>query len=320
VKTSLNHLTTSRSNDNTTMNQKMTLTKTFMGILLLGVLCPPLSLAADDPDGLYEQGRFAEAEKAYAEADMDHPKDIRYRFNRGCAAFQNGDFQGATAAFSSVLRRAEDDETRFKAVYNLGSAAFKQADFRRAADLYRQAIVSNPDSGDAKHNLELALRELERVQQQEDREQEPQPEGKPGQGEDQQDQDDQKSEDQDKSSQQEPPQEQPSQEPSQGQDQPADKAHEGTEQGTPAETKGAEQDQGKEAGQESRQDLSGELQAMDALPREEEEDQASGSAMSMVDRRKAEALLDNVEEDRAKFLRFQVPKDKRHGVSSGKNW
>ncbi|MDY6838280.1 MAG: tetratricopeptide repeat protein [Thermodesulfobacteriota bacterium] len=303
------------------MNPKVALLKTVMGILLLGVLWSPPSLAAEDPDALYEQGRFAEAEKAYAEADMDHPKDVRYRFNRGCAAFQNGDFQGATAAFSSVLRRAEDDETRFKAVYNLANAAFKQGDFQHAADLYRQAILSSPESKDAKYNLELALRELERLQQQEDQEQDTQPQGEPGQGEDQQDQAGQKSEDQDKSSQQEASQEQPSQESSQGEDQPTDKdQEEAEEEAASDETKGAEQNQGKQAGEESPQDLSGQLKAMDALPQDREDDEAPGAAMSMVDKRKAEALLDNVEEDRAKFLQFQVPKDKRHGVLSGRDW
>ena len=84
-------------------------------ILCFGVFFGTQVLAKENPDELYRQGRFAEAEKAYARSDMDHPKDIRYRYNRGCAAYQNGDFQGAMAAFSSVLRRAKDDEMRFKA-------------------------------------------------------------------------------------------------------------------------------------------------------------------------------------------------------------
>jgi len=303
------------------MVQQNIIFRTLLWMVLLGVVSPHPSVAAESPDELYEQGRFAEAEKAYAAADIDHPKDIRYRFNRGCAAFQNGDFQGATAAFSSVLRRAEDHETRFKTAYNLGNAAFKQGDFQGATDLYKQAILHNPESEDAKYNLELALRELEKLNQQKDQDQQTEPQGAPGQGEDQRDQAGQKGEDPDKSSQQEASKGQPSHESSQDQDQTEEKGQKGAEQRAASdETKGAEQDQGKQASGESPQDPSGELKSMDALPPEQEDDQAPGAAMSMVDKRKAEALLDNVEENRARFLQFQAPKDKRHGVSSGRDW
>ncbi|MDY6952571.1 MAG: tetratricopeptide repeat protein [Thermodesulfobacteriota bacterium] len=294
---------------------------TLLVILLPAVLFCHLAVAVEDPDALYKQGRFGEAEKAYAEADMDHPKDIRYRFNRGCAAFQKGDFQGATAAFSSVLRRAEDDEIRFSTAYNLGNAAFKQGDVQRAADLYRQAILYNPENEDAKYNLELALRELEKLKAEQDQGEQSQPQGEQGQGEDQQDQAGQEGQDPDKSSQQKDPQEQPSQESTQGQDQTEEKGQKGAqEEASSHEPQGAKQDQAKDGGGESPQDLSGELKAMDALPQEQEDETAPGAAMSMVDKRKAEALLDNVEENRAKFLQFQVPKEKRHGVSSGRDW
>jgi hypothetical protein len=41
---------------------------------------------------------------------------------------------------------------------------------------------------------------------------------------------------------------------------------------------------------------------------------------AVLDRKKAEALLDNLKEDRSKFLRFQIPEDKKQGVPSGKDW
>ena len=90
---------------------------------LLPLLLPNPGLAADPPDKLYRQGRYEEAEKAYAKADMDHPRDIRFRYNRGCAAFQNGQYKDADAAFSSVMRRAKDGNVRFRAAYNLGNSA-----------------------------------------------------------------------------------------------------------------------------------------------------------------------------------------------------
>ncbi|MBW2208177.1 MAG: hypothetical protein JRG79_14805, partial [Deltaproteobacteria bacterium] len=86
---------------------------------LLGSLFLSRAIAAEHPDELYRQGYFEEAEEAYALLDMDHPDDVRYRYNRGCAAFQGLEYQAARAAFSSVLRKAENNEMRFRTAYNL---------------------------------------------------------------------------------------------------------------------------------------------------------------------------------------------------------
>ena len=60
--------------------------KIILFMLTISVTAPAL---AEQPDDLYREGKFSEAEKAYTKADMDNPRDIRYRYNRGCAAFQN---------------------------------------------------------------------------------------------------------------------------------------------------------------------------------------------------------------------------------------
>ncbi|MGD8650175.1 MAG: tetratricopeptide repeat protein, partial [Desulfobacterales bacterium] len=132
---------------------------------LLLLLLPHTGRADNPPDELYRQGRYEDAEKAYAKADMDHPKDIRFRYNRGCAAFQNGQYKEADAAFSSVMRRAKDGNVRFRAAYNLGNTAYKQEDYASAAEFFKAALTANPTSEDARYNLELALRAIEKMKQ-----------------------------------------------------------------------------------------------------------------------------------------------------------
>jgi hypothetical protein len=53
---------------------------------------------------------------------------------------------------------------------------------------------------------------------------------------------------------------------------------------------------------------------------EKDEEQPPDQPGAILDRKKAEALLDNLEEDRSRFLRFQIPEDKKQGVQSGKDW
>ena len=279
--------------------------------LLLLVLVPAIFLAcpagaAEDPEALYRGGRFAEAEKAYAELDMDHPKDVRYRYNRGCAAYQNSDYQGARSAFSSVLRRSESKEVRLRAAYNLGNTAYKQGDYKSAAAYYSQAVFLDPSHGDAKYNLELALRALEKRK---------------------------KEQEQAKSGEDKVKGEKSGEEASRGSESKKPESKKERQDGKRGDSKGAEgkKAQGEQKGgadekgsseQGSPEDLSGELKPLrgPTSPGEKGEAKKVAEGLSGIDRKKAEALLDNIKEDRSQYLRFLVPGDKRQGLVSGKDW
>ena len=283
--------------------------QTFTGVLLFGFLSCCLAQAEENPDELYRQGRFGEAEKAYALSDMDNPKDIRYRYNRGCSAYQNSDFKGARGAFSSVLRRTENEEIQFKTAYNLGNAAFKENDFESAVAQYKEALLLNPESEDAKYNLELSLRELEKLKKKKTEEQKKEGQKTPDQSKD--------GGDPSKSGEKEegPDRKQPkAQDHKNGKAQKEFDKQEAGERG-----KDERPDEGQKAEQESPKDLSGELTPLQAMP-EQGKDQTPDQAGAMLDRKKAEALLDNLNEDRSRFLRFQIPEDKKRGVQSGKDW
>jgi Ca-activated chloride channel family protein len=289
-------------------------TKINILVLLAGLIFANQALGAVNPDELYRQGRFEEAEQAYAQSDMDNPKDIRYRYNRGCAAYQDSDYKGAKATFSSVLKRVKDDEIRFKASYNLGNTAYKDGDFASAAEYFKQSLAYNPASEDARHNLELTLRELEK---QKNKESEDSKSGQKKPSDSQEDKegnsDTGKKEDDSSGKDAENKQ-------SGDKEQEADKGQTESsrekkqEQQKPEDLKGTQKED-----RESPTDLSGELKPLNA-PEEAKDEEGSDSYASVLDKKKAEALLDNMKEDRSRFLRFQIPEDKRHGVQSGKDW
>jgi hypothetical protein len=69
------------------------------------------------------------------------------------------------------------------------------------------------------------------------------------------------------------------------------------------------------------QDLSGELQLRHAGGDDGEQDTVdTPPAAVAIDRKKAEALLGNIKEDRTRFLRLQIPEEKRGEAFSGKTW
>jgi Ca-activated chloride channel family protein len=266
--------------------------------LLFVLIFSAMALAAEDPDELYRQGRFTEAEKAYTQLDMDHPKDIRFRYNRACAAYQSSDYKGATAAFSSVLRRAKDkdNETRFKTAYNLGNTAFRQGDFATAVVYYKQAITYNPENKDAGYNLELALIQQEKQKKNMTKDQKKQSLKGPSQPQDKE---------------------------NKSKDSKEGKNSDGQSQDKTSKQKASQgQDQQDKKDRSKSEDLSGDLKPLQTMPEEENAggDKNTGQAMSAIDKKKAESLLDNLKEDRSGFMRFQVPEDKRYGVQSGKDW
>jgi Ca-activated chloride channel family protein len=281
----------------------------FTKLLLFSLLSCCRAQAEENPDELYREGRFDEAEKAYAVSDMNKPKDIRYRYNRGCAAYQNSDFKGARAAFSSVLRRTENEEIQFKAAYNLGNAAFKENDFKTAVAHYKEALLSNTESEDARYNLELSLRELEKLKKKKSEEQKKEDQKTPAQSKDKED-----------TTRSGEKTEGPDQKQAEAQFQKNGKAQKETgKQEGDKRAKDERPEEGQNTEQESPKDLSGELTPLQAMP-EQGKDQTPDQVEAMLDRKKAEALLDNLNEDRSRFLRFQIPEDKKRGVQSGKDW
>lgn len=248
------------------------------------------TLATENADELYRSSRFKEAEKAYAGMDMDNPKDIRYRYNRGCAAYQSGQYKEASASFSSVMRRAEDKVVQFKAAYNLGNTAFKQGDFESAAMHYKKALIHNPSNEDARYNLELTLRALEKLKKEKKKEPKHESRG-----------------------------EESGKQKEKNGDKETDKPPSGPEKES-GQKKDGETEKTAKPEKERNENLSGELRPLQDLPEMEKKDGTSGPVGSGTDKKKAEALLDNMKENQSRFLRFVIPDEKQRGVPSGKDW
>jgi len=137
----------------------------FMAVLLL----PDPSRAAQGPDELYAKGRYREAEAAYRKLDLENPTDLRYRYDRGCAAFQAGSLDEAAAAFTSVARRAQKGDLKFRALFNLGSTAYRKGDFAASRDEGKQDLSGelkgrNIGSGSQGGGNPLEMSPAERVE------------------------------------------------------------------------------------------------------------------------------------------------------------
>ena len=286
-------------------------------LTLSGLLLPPAAFAAGkSPDELYRAGRYHEAEPAYNRLDMENPKELSYRFNRGCAAFQGGRAKEAGASFASVLRRARDPKLLYKAAYNLGATAMKKGDMNAAAAFYRQALKHDPQNPNARYNLELALRAIKKQKEQQKQNRKKSGASSKDQknqgknGEQKPDGDQKKS-----GNAKDKPGQPKADKPDKGQSaKPGDQKQQAQSQ--PGRDKNSGQDR---AGQKPKpQDLSGNLKALNDQSQQEQKQAPQPQARPDYEKKKAEALLDNIKEDPGRLLRFANPDKKQ--TASGKDW
>ena len=135
-------------------------------------IAPPVPALAQDGrreveagNRLYDEGRYQEAHARYLEALEKVPELPLARFNEGNALYQSQEFQRAMEAFLEAAEGA-DPEWRAGALYNLGNTLIRQQQPGPAAEAYKQSLRLDPGDRDAKHNLELALRQLEQQERQ----------------------------------------------------------------------------------------------------------------------------------------------------------
>jgi tetratricopeptide (TPR) repeat protein len=137
------------------------------------------SMASKNKEGnlLFSEGKYAEAEKAYLDAQVKSPGKPEVLYNLGNSLIkQNKSDQGIQSLHQSLSQGNSEIKTR--SWYNTGNALFSKGNFQDAAQAYIQTLKLNPTDKDAKHNLELSLMKLnQQNRQQNDPKQKPQNSG-----------------------------------------------------------------------------------------------------------------------------------------------
>ncbi|MGH7466739.1 MAG: VWA domain-containing protein [Longimicrobiales bacterium] len=141
----------------------------------------------------YRAGRYAEAVQEYQAALREQADSPELHYNLGTALLQLGRFEEAQPHLQRALL-AREEQLRQRVYFNTGYRTLVPG--RRggnnatqlldaAIESYKHALRLDPSDGDAKWNLELALREKERQQQQSPQSPQNQPESQGAQDEQQ---------------------------------------------------------------------------------------------------------------------------------------
>ncbi len=126
------------------------------------------SVASKNREGnrLFESGKFQEAEKTYLDAQAQSPGRPEILYNLGNSLIKQKKYDQALQSLRQATSKA-GKPLEANTWYNIGDALFEMSDFKDAAQAYVQALKIDPADQDAKHNLELALRNLKQQQEKE---------------------------------------------------------------------------------------------------------------------------------------------------------
>lgn len=114
---------------------------------------------------LYLKGQQDPALSEYQKAQASIPEAPQLHYDIGNVLYRQENWAGAAEAYEHALGVA-GPELSAAAAYNLGNALFHDEKYDEAVKAYTRALKGAPADGDAKHNLELALRALEQQKQQ----------------------------------------------------------------------------------------------------------------------------------------------------------
>jgi Ca-activated chloride channel family protein len=113
---------------------------------------------------LEKEGKLAEAAKAYQEALVLEPDNVRIRYNLGRVMYEQQQLPEAADHFQLGLL-SKQKTLRAHALYNLANTHFKSGRLDDAIGAYSLALLQDPSDLEAKQNLELCWKIKKEMQQ-----------------------------------------------------------------------------------------------------------------------------------------------------------
>ena len=119
--------------------------------------------AAREGNDAFASERFGDAREAYDRALKTMPDRPELDYNSGNTLYREGRFDEAGTRYDDAFPDAERLLARDTA-FNSGNAQMEAGNLEEAIEMFKQALRVDPSDKDAKHNLELALEDLEEQQ------------------------------------------------------------------------------------------------------------------------------------------------------------
>lgn len=179
--------------------------------------------AIREGNSLYNKEAFLDSEISYRKALEVNPSDSIATFNLGNSLFRQQDEEKVKESFNHYnttaqnAAKAGNKSLAAKAFYNAGDVMMAAQQYDKAIDYFKQSLKNDPSDHEARYNLVLAQKLLQKNQDQNQDDQQDQQQQQQDQQQQQQNQDQQQEQNQDQQEQQNQEQQQQDQQQQQNQ-------------------------------------------------------------------------------------------------------
>ena len=119
---------------------------------------------------LYKQKNYEASLQEYQKALATDPKNATANYNNGNAQFRANKQDEAIQSYDNTIDNSKEKNTREKAFYNKGVALSKQQKLQESINAWKESLKLDANDNDARENLQKALMELKKRQEQKDKE------------------------------------------------------------------------------------------------------------------------------------------------------
>ena len=166
---------------------------------------------------LYAQEKYVDAESAFKKALQKNPNYEIAKYNLGNALIEQGRTKEALEQYEVLAKMTKNDDIKSHLMHNIGNGYYKEKNYQKAIEAYKNSLRANPSDEETRYNLALAQKMLE-DQQNQDQNQDENQDNKDQQNQDQ-DQNQDENQDQQEQDQQQDEQNQDNQDQQQDQNQ-----------------------------------------------------------------------------------------------------
>jgi tetratricopeptide (TPR) repeat protein len=122
----------------------------------------------------YYNEKYDEAEVQYRKALEKTPDSKKADYNLANTLYKQEKYEAAGTKYMDLTGREKEKDELAKYYYNLGNSFFKDNNFEKSIEAYKNSLRNKPDDMDAKHNLQLAMNMMAMQQQQQKQQQQDQ--------------------------------------------------------------------------------------------------------------------------------------------------
>lgn len=135
------------------------------GILIAMLVLPAaaqVGLQRKTADELLEKGDAYHAMGMYRNLLRDTPNDPELHYNLGNALYKMQLWDEAIQAYQKAQSLTSDESMKNYIQYNISNCLYKKQQLQESIEGYKQTLRKNPADRDARLNLELALKQMQK--------------------------------------------------------------------------------------------------------------------------------------------------------------